>query len=471
MIYDILIVGAGTAGMACAITAAENNAKVLIIEKTDRIGGTLHLTGGHMSAGGTNRQKSFGIEDSPEEHYQAVMKLSRETANPQLVRLATEEAPQTLDWLEDNGFEYSDDSPRVIFGHVPYEKPRTHFGREAGLSIFRAILPLWEKQTAAGNIQVILNHRLESFWVKNNKIVGIIANGQEFSAHKIVLATGGYAGSPELFAKLHPERPRLITAASPHSDGKAIEIAAKFGGKIWNTNKHLSSLGGVEIEPNTHRADFWTHWASVFTSVYRPPREIYVNAAGKRFMDENEPDADLRERYLEKQTGEKFWTIFDEKALLGEMQILPKFTADEIRRESKNQKFLWQGNSIEQLANLIGIDSESLSKTVDDFNQFVVNQDDTEFGRTHLENSISQPPFYALLTYASSLISFGGLAINENFEVLDNGDRPIPNLYAIGEIIGAAATTGNAFCSGMLVTPALSFGRILGKRLSSQSRH
>ncbi len=186
-------------------------------------------------------------------------------------------------------------------------------------------------------------------------------------------------------------------------------------------------------------------------------------------MDENEPDADLRERSLEKQTGEKFWAIFDENAFNGEMQILPKFTAHQLRQEAKNGKFLWCADSIEDLANLIGIDGESLAKTVAEFNESVANQQDKQFRRKHLENSIKQPPFYALLTYAASLISFGGLAINDNFQVIDKTDQPIPNLYAIGEIIGAGATTGNAFCSGMLVTPALSFGRILGRSLSFHS--
>ncbi len=271
MNYDILIIGAGTAGMACAITAAENGAKVLVIEKTDRVGGTLHITGGHLSAGGTNRQKSFGIEDSPEEHYQAVIKLSKNTANANLVKIATDEAPKTLDWLEVNGFEYADDSPRIIFGHVPYEKPRTHCGKEAGISIFETMLPLWEKQVAFGKIEVYLNHKLESILSENEKVVGVTANGKKITAENTVLATGGYAGNPKYFAKLHPERPRLITAASLDSDGEAIEITEHIGGHIWNTDKHLSSLGGVEIEPLTHRADFWTHWAFVFTAVYRPP--------------------------------------------------------------------------------------------------------------------------------------------------------------------------------------------------------
>jgi flavocytochrome c len=466
MSYEILIIGAGTAGMACAITAAENGSKVLVIEKADSIGGTLHITGGHLSAGGTNRQKSRGIQDSPSKHFREVMNLSRNTADAKLVKLAVEEAPNTLNWLEKNGFEFAEESPRIIYGHVPYQKPRTHYGKENGLSILKVLQRLWSQQVSAGKLTILLNHKLEKLIIKNNKVIGVIANGQKFFAENTVLATGGYAGNPKLFAKLHPQNPRLITAASTNSTGEGIEIAVQAGGKIWNTEKHLSSLGGVEIEPNSHRADFWTHWAMVYTSVYRPPREIYVNSEGNRFMDENEPNADLRERFLEKQNGEKFWAIFDENSLNGEMQILPKFTPDQIRDEAKKGKFLWQAETIEKLANLIGINAENLRRTVSEFNEFVANGKDEKFGRTYLKNQIIKPPFYALLSYAASLISFGGLAVNDDLQVVNDHNEAIPNLYAIGEIIGAGATTGNAFCSGMLVTPALSFGRILGRKLS-----
>jgi fumarate reductase flavoprotein subunit len=272
-----------------------------------------------------------------------------------------------------------------------------------------------------------------------------------------------------MYARLHPWKPRLITAASEHSTGEGIEIACEIGGKIWNTEKLISGLGAVEVEPNSGRGDFWNNWAMVYTSAYRPPREIYVNAEGKRFMDENEIDADKRERDLERQTGEKFWAIFDEDALRKEgMNLIPMWSVEKIRKESEKEKCLWRADTISALADKIGVPSDALTQTVAEFNGFVENQKDENFGRQYLQNSIKRSPFYALLTYASSLVSCGGLAINANLQVIDKDDNPIPNLYAIGEIIGTGATTGNAFCSGMVITPALSFGRILGRKLSSE---
>ena len=104
--WDIIIVGAGTAGMPCAIAAVEQGADVLVVEKADRIGGTLHISGGHMSGGGTRRQIRRGISDSPERHFADIMRISRFRADTSLTRLACEEAPHTLDWLNELGFPF-----------------------------------------------------------------------------------------------------------------------------------------------------------------------------------------------------------------------------------------------------------------------------------------------------------------------------------------------------------------------------
>ena len=179
---------------------------------------------------------------------------------------------------------------------------------------------------------------------------------------------------------------------------------------------------------------------------------------------------DVRERHLEKQTGERFWAIFAENALFEEgMMLVPAWTIERFRDEAKLGKCVWQAETIEELAVKLGLPSENLTETVSEFNKYIKLQKDEKFGRIYLQNSVSKAPFYALLTYASSLVSCGGLAVNTDLQVVEKGDNPIANLYAIGEIIGAGAMTGNAFCSGMLVTPALSFGRILGRNLSNQN--
>jgi flavocytochrome c len=489
--YDIIVVGAGTAGMPCAIAAAEKGAKILVIEKAERVGGTLHYTGGHMSAGGTRHQAQHNIDgDNPNDHYEEVMRISNNTAVPYIVKLATDEAPKTIDWLDSLGFEFAPESPRIVYGHVPYSIARTQYGKDAGESIFKAIKPVWDTFVASGNITVMLQTELKALIIKNRKVTGIQVlenkKRKSFSAKSVVLTTGGYANNPTMFAKKHPNHPRLISTAAPTSMGDGIEIAEKIGAKFWNADTHISSLGGIEFEPNSGHADFWTAWAMVFTTSYRAAREVYINDKGKRFMDESNPDPDYRERAVAEQPNKRFWLIFDETALVGKnsqigrttgyvnvdknttaapMTVVPKWTIDKIKEEATKGKCVWVADSIGALAQKTGLPTQQLKATIAQFNQFVSTGIDAEYGRKDLKNSVDNGPFYAILTYATSLITFGGLAVNEKLQVIDNQNNAIPNLYAAGEILGAGATTGNAFCGGMLVTPAISFGRILGRTL------
>ena len=477
----ILIVGAGTAGMACAIRAAECGAEVVVIEKDSTVGGTLHLTAGHMSAGGTKRQAEKGIADSPQQHYDDVMRISNHTANPDIVRLATQLAPQTLDWLQDLGFPFEPDTPKFIYGHTPYQTPRTYWGattysgteiKWAGSAIFETMLPLWNKYVAEGKIQIWLNARMVRIAQTNDgwEIISESPKTASQAIHRassVVLATGGYGSNPNFFRQMHPDW-RLVSTTRHTSTGDGAIAAIAIGAKFNNADKHTATLGGLETEPSSGRTDFWKNWARVSNAIDRKPREIYVNAQGRRFMDENLNDPDPREKAVEAQTGQKFWTIFDEKALSDEGGCLvPQWTPNQLKAEAQKETFVWQAHTVVELANKAGLDEAILAQTVARFNGFVQNQKDEDFGRTYLQHAIGQPPFYAVLTHCFSLVTFGGLATNAELQVLNQHNQPIEGLYAAGEILGGGATCGHAFVGGMFLTPALSFGRYLGEKLAN----
>jgi fumarate reductase flavoprotein subunit len=130
---------------------------------------------------------------------------------------------------------------------------------------------------------------------------------------------------------------------------------------------------------------------------------------------------------------------------------------------------MWKADSVSELAQKIGLDSEKLNETVHNFNQFCENKIDPNFGRNLTDSKtvfpINSAPYYAILTYAYSLITFGGLATNNKLQVLNEESQPIEGLYAAGEIMGVSSTSGDAFCGGMVLTPALSFGKYLGEML------
>jgi flavocytochrome c len=469
MQFDFIIVGAGTAGMTAAITAAECGRRVLVVEKDNRIGGTLHWTAGQMSAGGTKSQAEIGISDTPEAHFDEVMRINNGSADAWMIRLATQEAPKTIDWLAENGFEFADDSPKLVYGHVPYTTPRTHFGKDMGRSILKVLQPLFDAQVEKGTIVLKLEMTFSDLiTIDNQQVIGIKTLSKKratryYYANKIILTTGGYAANHNLFSRKHPSLSRLVSTASPNSQGDGIVIAEKHGAVFHNAEKALSTNGGIELEPNSGRSDFWGVWARVSNTVDRPAHEVYVDDNGQRFIHEDEPNPDVRERIVGALSSRRFWIIFDENTRKTAPPLMLWWTMARFLEETKREKTAWQADSLSALADKTGLPKDNLLATISRFNGFVDNQNDPDFGRKLLNDKVLQPPFYAVLTYAINLITFGGLKVNEQLQVVKNNGEPMKGLYAAGEILGAGATSGNAFCGGMLLTPALSFGRILGR--------
>ncbi len=474
MSYDILIVGAGTAGMSCAITAAERGLKVGVIEKVDYVGGAMHWSGGHMSAGGTHLQKEKGIEDSPEKHLADIYRINNKTGDLDLTERAVFEAPKTVQWLDDLGMEWADDCPRIIYGHVAYETARTIYGPEKALSIYKAMLPSWEKHVSNGQIEIHFNNSFIGLGKNEDRFDTVFCESSEgekkYTGKNIVITTGGYGSNPAYFHEKHGDIP-LVSSCYPTATADGHMITEKHGAQFKYADFHLPSLGGMEEQAGSGRVDFNKAWAMVLTSVYRQPRDIYVNALGKRFIKEDEISPETRELTVMKQPDWCFWIIFDERALNSTDEngnhnpIVIGWTVEQIKEEAKKNRALTVANSIEELATKTGLPSDNLSSTVADYNKMVQTKMDSEFGRTYLEDAISEAPFYALKVHASVLVTFGGIKVNKELQILDTKGNVMKGLYAAGEFLGLGATSGSSFCSGMAITPALSFGRILGSNL------
>jgi fumarate reductase flavoprotein subunit len=493
MLADLLIVGAGSAGMTAAICAAQRGKQVIVVEKAAEPGGTLHYTAGHLSAAGTRLQQEKGILDTPEEHYADIARISRDTMNSVITKKAVVLAPKTLNWLEELGYPFHEKAPLIIYGHEPYGKPRTYLGIDdirplinaPGKTVLKILKPLWDQYVAAGKITVYYNTRMVGMEVESNKVEGIRIDrrpetGDRFvatdqwpmtndyavlTASNYILTTGGYASNPELFKEVTEGVTRLISTANPNSTGDGIIAARACGARISSAQKHSSTLGGIELEPGSGRVDFWGAWARVSNGVDRKQREIYINENGVRFMNEYDLHADEREQLVLQQPNRRFWLIFDHIALYDGTCVVPQWTPEQLIEESKKEKAVWQAQTIEVLAQKINVPVDVLQQTINNYNQYCKTKTDTEYARTYLEHPVTTAPYYAILVYAYSLISFGGIDVNENLQVLKEDGTCFENLYAAGEILGAAATSGHAFCGGMLLTPALSFGKYLGESL------
>jgi succinate dehydrogenase/fumarate reductase flavoprotein subunit len=228
---DLIVVGAGTAGLACAIEAAGRGAKVLLVEKSGEIGGTLHVSGGHMSAAGTKRQRERGIEDDPGSHAADVERISRGTARMDLVRLAVEHAAGTVDWLADSGFEFHESCPRIVHGHEPYSVPRTYYGTDEARSILEVLRRLVRPHVESGRVRLWLGSPARGLGVENGAVVGVEVERrgavEEVRARTaVVLATGGYGSNPELFYELEG---RPLYTAAPFCGGISLTPALTSG--------------------------------------------------------------------------------------------------------------------------------------------------------------------------------------------------------------------------------------------------
>ncbi len=475
MTYDILIVGAGTAGMSCAITAAQRGLKVGVIEKSDYYGGALHWSGGHMSAGGTHLQREKGIEDSVEKHLKEINQINNKSGDRLLIEKAVNEAPKTIEWLDDNGMEWAPECPRIIYGHVPYETPRTIYGPEKAMSIYKVMAPLWDEQVTKGNIECHFEHTFIALDKKEGRFDTVVCNTidgeRRYSGKNIVITSGGYGSNPAYFQEKHPNIP-LVSSCYPTATADGHVILEKQGAKFRFGDYHLPSLGGMEEEEGSGRCDFNKAWAMVLTSVYRNPRDIYVNANGERFIAEDEVNPEKRELATMQQPDWCFWVVFDEDGLTSNDEngnhnpIIIGRTVEEMKAEAAKGNALCMADTIDALANKTGLPSESLQKTIAHYNTMVQTKRDADFGRTYLEDEIKTAPFYALKVHASVLVTFGGIKVDNDLRVLDAEGKPMIGLYAAGEVLGLGATSGSSFCSGMAITPALSFGRMLGSTLS-----
>jgi fumarate reductase flavoprotein subunit len=474
---DVIVVGLGAAGLGCAILAAEGGARVVAIEKDPDIGGTLHVAGGKMSAAGTRRQRERGIEDSPDLHFEDVMRLTGGTADPVIVRLAVDEAPATLDWLDDLGFPFDPECPVVVSSYEPYEpysRPRLYWGpgpvTRLGMAqtITDTIGPVFQSHVEAGSILPLMEHELVDLIAESGRVVGVRARSaegeRELRGKAVVLTTGGYGSSPELFAELTPGSPRLVAVAYRNSRGDGLVAARRVGARVRNGELFAPSAGVVEDETQPGRAI--EGWARLAPND-RPPREIHVNQRGERFRAEDDPSAGRLERVILEQPGNNLWLVFDEPALAAGEALIRRWDADEIRARAAAGRQLWVADDIAELAARAGIEPSGLVRSVAEWNETVRTGRDDRFGRSAKTFPVQTPPFYAMKTHAAPTSTTGGLDVDGELRVLDQAGDPIPGLYAGGEVIGAGTTMGNAKAGGMVVMPALSMGRVIGRRLAA----
>lgn len=472
----LVVVGTGGAGLCAAIAAADQGAEVHLVEKQSHIGGMLHIANGEFSGAGSRRQAARGIEDSPEQHLAEVRRISHDRVHPELARMSVMAQGETVDWLDELGFEFHPDCPGLIHGHEVYDVPRTYWGVEHGLSVVKALQPLLDGHVESGRITLHLDTRMTSLLVEGDTVVGISAESQgsrcELRGDAVVLATGGYDANLELRNEFLPDHcADVLVGCLDHATGDGLVAARKLGAEVSADGIFLPVMGMIpDPERPQHAVDYRVAFVEM-APAYRTPHEIWVNREGRRFVAEDTTSPELRERALIRQPGNLMHVVFDGGALAAAEVSLIRNPSDEWSRERFAQAcadspWIARASSLEELAAQLEVPVDALAASVAEYNAGAAGAADP-FGRTTFPTRLGQGEWYAITTTAASILSRDGLRVDTALRVLDVSGTPIAGLHAVGEILGNNAFAGDNYVGGMSITPAMTLGRHLGRALAT----
>lgn len=240
--WDLIVVGGGNAGLPAALFAARRGARVLVIEASGSLGGTLLISSGQMAAAGTKLQKSKGIIDTPKDHYDDIMRISKGTANPGLTKLATENNAVTFDWLTDNGFTVGPNHPELGTTHEPYSRQRYAWNPQNG---GRAILEILERELKPhieqGRVTTMMQTEvIELVTDASGAVLGVVTldRDRQTASHmgtNVLLTCGGFASNAQLVEQIDGIK-KYNDDSYPYSQGIGIKLATSVGGYVRGGN-------------------------------------------------------------------------------------------------------------------------------------------------------------------------------------------------------------------------------------------
>lgn len=464
---DVIVVGAGAAGLVAAITAADEGAKVLQFDKAPELGGTFLISEGTSSGAATKTQFEAGIYgDSPYLFYKDCMKESRarEVCDSEILMFYCQHSGEAVDWLDSLGA-YSETERKPIppiYGEI-WEVNRTYATRSA-LKYLTVILEEHKKRIERGDIQVVLNTQTTSLLQEEGGIVGVRARSQDgtekdYKAGAVVLCTGGYGGSADLMRKYKfPRAKEILSDASPYATGDGLIMCQEIGAKMVNLDQSLLPyMGGVPDPDNPGRL-------LAFVNMDKYPGVIWVTLDGKRVVNEDGGYLTPPPRLAMLNAPEMVLMVILDKKIMDENTPilinhfrLPGQSWEWFDKKAEEGVIIKKANTIEELGYSSGIDVQNLKDTITKWNGYVEAGKDLDFDRKELNYKIENPPFYSITTVPSVVISAGGPATNVRQQVLDKTGKVIPGLYAAGEMTGF-----RGFGTGSSNTGCFVFGKQAG---------
>ena len=437
---DVVVLGAGGAGVAAAIEAVDAGASVALLEKMPQIGGTTATSQGMIGAYESKFTKERDVHYTFEEMYGNLMSNASYRLDPELTAVTIEKSGETIDWMADRlGMNFYD----VIVGYGPLQM--MHLVEGAGGAMKAAM----ETALSGSSVDLMLETRAtEILMNEDGSVRGVKATcGADtviVYAKAVVVATGGYANNPELTARLDPEKAGTWGIGFPGATGDGIIMASNVGAALTHTGDMMCVLKDYEIM-SEHNGTSATANVSSFIS---RNNTVLLAANGKRFVDEkdigymtqklNSPVFDQMHRdglgYV--------WAISDKASL----------EAKGVKR-GLEMEFI-TADTFEELAEKMKLDVATVVETLTNYNAYCETGHDPEFGRLLLEKL--EAPYCAVKVVPCEIITYGGIARNVNAEVIRADGSVIPGLYTAGE------ASANSAYMGFTLTNAYGWGRIAG---------
>ena len=455
---DVVIIGAGGAGIVAAIEVAEAGASVLVLEKAPVVGGTTAVSGGVIQGSNTVVQRAVGIDDdSPEKHFQYWMMASEEQADRELVRLMADNSGANIQWLIDQGMEFVEELGGV--SPIPYMDSdlmvdRIHRPGVAGEPVRgdRFVAVLYEAAQDKGAEFLLETSVVGLVRHPENGVIGVRAEseGQEISVkanRAVILATSSFDYNEEMARAFSLQQWWALKTGScecaPTNTGDGIKMAMEIGAD-------LAGMGGTICTPRPSIGQ-------------ATAPGVWVNLYGQRFVNEAAHYA-FATRAVFHQEQSLAYAIFDDKV---REEASPALGWSDDLSDEIAAGVVTTGETLAALAQTLGVNAAELEATVEKWNEDVEADEDTLYGKTVGLQAIDEGPYYASQIVSRNLGSHGGVRINTDAQVLDVRDEVIPRLYAGGMVAGGyvgAYYPG----SGTAIAGAVCFGRIAGQEAATE---
>lgn len=445
---DVIVIGAGGAGMTAAITAADNGASVIVLEKMPIQGGNTLLSGGEYAAPGNWIQEKEGIEDSSELFYNDILKGGDNENDPELVKILADNALSGATWLKDEiGMEFEDHM--LFFGGHSVERSLVPINATGYEMISKLTAKLSEK-----NIPLHKNTTATEL-IQNSEgnIVGVKATYNDqtitYNANKsVILATGGFGANLDMRVKYNASMDeKILSTNSVGSTGDGLVMAEKIGAQLLD-------MEYIQTYPT---CDTQSGALLYVGDVRLEGRSILVNKEGKRFVEELER-RDVISKAVTEQTDGVSYMFWDESAMADSGLAV---THESEYNGLIARKQLVKADTIEEAADLFGIDAVELKKTVDNYNQYAKDGVDLEFKKRGELVPFGEGPYYIMISKPAVHHTMGGVKINTDAQVMDANGSAIEGLFAAGEVTGDIHGT-NRLGSDAIADITV-FGRIAGQ--------